>query len=153
MKYKVAILIGSDTDRPLMEQSMPYFNYFNINAKIMTMSAHRNPDDVSDFSKNARKNGYSIIIGAAGMAAHLAGAIKSNTTLPVIGVPLPGGILDGLDSLFSTLQMPKGVPVATVTVGKAGAINAAILCAEILSLNDETLTKKLQKFKDNGAKI
>ena len=153
MKYKVAILIGSDTDRPLMEQSMPYFNYFNINAKIMTMSAHRNPDDVSEFSKNARKNGYSIIIGAAGMAAHLAGAIKSNTTLPVIGVPLPGGILDGLDSLFSTLQMPKGVPVATVTVGKAGAINAAILCAEILSLNDETLTKKLQEFKDNGAKI
>ena len=153
MKYKVAILIGSDTDRPLMEQSMPYFNYFNINAKIMTMSAHRNPDDVSQFSKNARKNGYSIIIGAAGMAAHLAGAIKSNTTLPVIGVPLPGGILDGLDSLFSTLQMPKGVPVATVTVGKAGAINAAILCAEILSLNDKLLTDKLQEFKDNGAKI
>ena len=153
MKYKVAILIGSDTDRPLMEQSMPYFNYFNINAEIITMSAHRNPDDVSQFSKNARKNGYSIIIGAAGMAAHLAGAIKSNTTLPVIGVPLPGGILDGLDSLFSTLQMPKGVPVATVTVGKAGAINAAILCAEILSLNDQTLTKKLQEFKDNGAKI
>ena len=153
MKYKVAILIGSDTDRPLMEQSMPYFNYFNINAKIMTMSAHRNPDDVSQFSKNARKNGYSIIIGAAGMAAHLAGAIKSNTTLPVIGVPLPGGILDGLDSLFSTLQMPKGVPVATVTVGKAGAINAAILCAEILSLNDKLLTEKLQEFKDNGAKI
>ena len=81
MKYKVAILIGSDTDRPLMEQSMPYFNYFNINAKIMTMSAHRNPDSVSEFSKSARKNGYSIIIGAAGMAAHLAGAIKSNTTL------------------------------------------------------------------------
>ena len=119
----------------------------------MTMSAHRNPDDVSQFSKNARKNGYSIIIGAAGMAAHLAGAIKSNTTLPVIGVPLPGGILDGLDSLFSTLQMPKGVPVATVTVGKAGAINAAILCAEILSLNDKLLTDKLQEFKDNGAKI
>ena len=153
MKYKVAILIGSDTDKPLMEQSMPYFNYFNINAKIMTMSAHRNPDEVSIFSKNARKNGYSIIIGAAGMAAHLAGAIKSNTTLPVIGVPLPGGILDGLDSLFSTLQMPKGVPVATVTVGKAGAINAAILCAEILSLNDKLLTDKLQEFKDNGAKI
>ena len=153
MKYKVAILIGSDTDKPLMEQSIPYFNYFNINAKIMTMSAHRNPDDVSKFSKSARKNGYSIIIGAAGMAAHLAGAIKSNTTLPVIGVPLPGGILDGLDSLLSTLQMPTGVPVATVTVGKAGAINAAILCAEILSLNDKSLTGKLQEFKDNGAKI
>jgi len=153
MNYKVAILIGSDTDRPLMENSMPYFNYFNINAEILTMSAHRNPDDVGEFSKKARGNGYSIIIGAAGMAAHLAGAIKANTTLPVIGVPLPGGVLDGLDSLFSTLQMPKGVPVATVAVGKAGAINAAILCAEILSLNDKSLTDKLQEFKDNGAKI
>ena len=153
MNYKVAILIGSDTDRPLMENSMPYFNYFNINAEILTMSAHRNPDDVGEFSKKARENGYSIIIGAAGMAAHLAGAIKANTTLPVIGVPLPGGVLDGLDSLFSTLQMPKGVPVATVAVGKAGAINAAILCAEILSLNDKSLTDKLQEFKDNGAKI
>ena len=153
MNYKVAILIGSDTDRPLMESSMPYFDYFDINAEIITMSAHRNPDDVAEFTKKARDNGFSIIIGAAGMAAHLAGAIKANTTLPVIGVPLPGGILDGLDSLFSTLQMPKGVPVATVAVGKAGAINAAILCAEILSLNDKILIEKLQVFKENGAKI
>ena len=153
MNYKVAILIGSDTDRPLMEASMPYFKFFNINAEIITMSAHRNPDNVGEFSKKARSNGYSVIIGAAGMAAHLAGAIKANTTLPVIGVPLPGGILDGLDSLLSTLQMPKGVPVATVAVGKAGAINAAILCAEILSLNDSLLQNKLQEFKENGAKI
>ena len=87
------------------------------------------------------------------MAAHLAGAIKANTTLPVIGVPLEGGVLTGLDSLLSTLQMPKGVPVATMTVGKSGAINAAILCAEILSLSDENMGKKLIEFKENGAKL
>ena len=93
------------------------------------------------------------MVGAAGMAAHLAGAIKANTTLPVIGVPLDGGILDGMDSLLSTVQMPKGVPVATVAVGKAGAINAAILSAEILSLNDENISKKLDEFKLIGAKL
>lgn len=150
---KIAILLGSETDRPIVESSLPYFEYFNMNVEIFIKSAHRNPEDVSDFSKNARSNGYSIIIGAAGMAAHLAGAIKSNTTLPVIGIPLPGGMMDGLDSLMSTLQMPKGVPVATMTVGKAGAINAAILCAEILSLNSDDIKDKLKEFKNNGAKI
>ena len=153
MEYKVAILIGSDNDRHLLEVSMPYFKHFNINAEIITMSAHRNPDNVADFAKNARKNGYSILAGAAGMAAHLAGAIKANSTLPVIGIPLPGGMMDGLDSVLATMQMPKGVPVATMSVGKSGAINAAILCAEILSLNDERLVEKLTEFKNNGATI
>ena len=153
MDHKVAILIGSDTDRPILEKSLPYFDYFDINVEIITMSAHRNPNKVADFSKNARINGYSVIIGAAGMAAHLAGAIKANTTLPVVGVPLPGGMMDGLDSVLSTLQMPKGVPVATMSVGNSGAINAAILCAEILSLNDSVLVDKLNKFKTNGAKL
>ena len=153
MEYKVAILIGSDNDRHLLEVSIPYFEYFNINAEIITMSAHRNPDDVADFAKKARLNGYSILVGAAGMAAHLAGAIKANSTLPVIGIPLPGGMMDGLDSVLATMQMPKGVPVATMSVGKSGAINAAILCAEILSLNDQNLVEKLSNFKDNGAKI
>ena len=103
--------------------------------------------------KILESDGYKIIIGAAGMAAHLAGAIKANTTLPVIGVPLPGGILTGLDSLLSTLQMPKGVPVATMTVGKSGAINAAILCAEILALSNDGINLKLIEFKNNGAKL
>ncbi len=117
------------------------------------MSAHRNPHEVSKFASNARINGYDILIGAAGMAAHLAGALKAHSTLPVIGVPLPGGIQDGTDSLFSTVQMPKGVPVATMAVGKAGAINAAILSAEILSLNNSNLINLLDKFKKNGSKL
>ena len=153
MNYKVAILIGSDTDRPILEKSLPYFKYFDIEVEIITMSAHRNPDKVADFSKNARDNGYSVLAGAAGMAAHLAGAIKANSTLPVIGIPLPGGMMDGLDSVLATMQMPKGVPVATMSVGSSGAINSAILCAEILSLNDDDLVKKLSKFKANGATI
>ena len=117
------------------------------------MSAHRNPDDVSKFASSARDNGYHVLIGAAGMAAHLAGALKAHSTLPVIGVPLAGGIEDGLDALLSTVQMPKGVPVATMAVGKSGAINAAILTAEILSLNNTTLSEKLTEFKNIGSKL
>ena len=153
MKNKVAILIGSETDRNIMESSFKYFEYFNINVDLFVMSAHRNPEKVSLFAKTARENGYGLLIGAAGMAAHLAGALKSNSTLPVIGVPLPGGMQDGLDSLLSTVQMPKGVPVATMAVGKAGAINAAILSAEIFSINDENLINKLNEFKDLGCKL
>ena len=153
MSNKVAILIGSETDRDTMEAANKYYEYFSIDYEIKVLSAHRNPESVHDFSLNARSNGYKIIIGAAGMAAHLAGAIKSTSTLPVIGVPLDGGILTGLDSLLSTLQMPKGVPVATMTVGKSGAINAAILCAEIFALNDDNMVNKLSEFKKNGAKL
>ncbi len=153
MNYKVAILIGSETDKDVMESGNKYYEYFGINSEIIVLSAHRNPADVEAFASKARENGYSVLIGAAGMAAHLAGALKANSTLPVIGVPLAGGILDGLDSLFATVQMPKGVPVATMAVGKAGAINAAILCAEIFSLNDPSIKSKLDEFKNNGAKL
>ena len=153
MNNKVAILLGSDSDLKYVESSKEYFDYFDINYEIHILSAHRTPSKVAEFAKNARENGYGILIGAAGMAAHLAGAIKSTSTLPVIGVPLDGGILTGLDSLLSTLQMPKGVPVATMTVGKAGAINAAVLCAEIFGLYDTNLSKKLIQFKNNGCKI
>ena len=153
MSNKVAILIGSETDRNTMEAANKYYEYFSIDYEIKVLSAHRNPESVHDFSLNARSNGYKIIMGAAGMAAHLAGGIKSTSTLPVIGVPLDGGILTGLDSLLSTLQMPKGVPVATMTVGKSGAINAAILCAEIFALNDDNMVNKLSEFKKNGAKL
>ena len=153
MNNKVAILIGSETDREVMESANKYYEYFNIDFEIKVLSAHRNPLEVHEFCVTAPLNGYKIIVGAAGMAAHLAGAIKANTTLPVIGVPLDGGILTGLDSLLSTLQMPKGVPVATMSVGKSGAINAAILCAEIFALNDEKLQLKLTNFKKDGAKL
>ena len=153
MNKKIAILLGSETDRETMEAANKYYEYFGLNYEIFIMSAHRNPKDVHQFASSARENGYAVLVGAAGMAAHLAGAIKANSTLPVIGVPLEGGVLTGLDSLLSTLQMPKGVPVATMTVGKSGAINAAILCAEILALSDENIDQKLIEFKENGAKL
>ena len=153
MNGKASILIGSESDRHIMESSRPYYEYFNIEMDLRVMSAHRNPDEVRIFASSARENGYQVMIGAAGMAAHLAGALKAYSTLPVIGVPLPGGIGDGMDALLSTVQMPKGVPVATMSVGKSGAINAAILCAEIFALNNEKIKKKLIEFKLNGAKL
>ena len=150
---KVSFLIGSESDRKTVEASLDYFEYFGIDIEITVMSAHRNPLEVKEFSASARSNGYSILICGAGMAAHLGGAVKANTTLPVIGVPLAGGMMDGLDSLLSTVQMPKGVPVATMSIGKSGSINAAILCAEIFSLNDDKILSKLDKFKSNGANL
>ena len=153
MNGKAAILIGSETDRETIEASKKYFDYFDIEMDLRVMSAHRNPAQVADFATSARDNGYSVLIGAAGMAAHLAGALKAHSTLPVIGIPLGGGIEDGLDALMSTVQMPKGVPVATMAVGKAGAINAAILTAEIISLNNNVVRDKLLEFKNIGAKL
>ena len=153
MNGKAAILIGSESDRHIMESSRPYYEYFDIEMDLRVMSAHRNPDEVSRFASSARDNGYHVLIGAAGMAAHLAGALKAHSTLPVIGVPLPGGIIDGMDALLSTVQMPKGVPVATMSVGKAGAINAAILTAEIISLQNDKVAEKLNEFKAAGSKL
>ena len=150
---KVAILLGSVSDKHIVEHSLEYYTYFNINVEVHIMSAHRNPKKVSDFAQNARKNGYKILIGGAGMAAHLAGTLKANSVLPVIGLPLPGGLQDGIDALLSTVQMPKGVPVATMGVGKSGAINAAILCAEIFALSDSKMLNKLLKFKKSGCVI
>ncbi|MCB0280887.1 MAG: 5-(carboxyamino)imidazole ribonucleotide mutase, partial [Calditrichaeota bacterium] len=134
---KVAILIGSESDTKFIEAAYDYFRYFGIEYELHVLSAHRNPHEVSKFAGNARNNGYSALIGAAGMAAHLAGVLAAHSDLPVIGVPMPGGISDGMDSLLSTVQMPKGVPVATFAVGKAGAINAAIFVAQFLSLTDD----------------
>ena len=153
MNGKAAILIGSESDRHIMESSRPYYEYFDIEMDLRVMSAHRNPDEVSRFASSARDNGYHVLIGAAGMAAHLAGALKAHSTLPVIGVPLPGGIQDRMDALLSTVQMPKGVPVATMSVGKAGAINAAILTAEIISLQNEKVVEKLKEFKRAGSTL
>ena len=150
---KIGVLIGSESDKKTMESARDYYDYFDLKMNLFVMSAHRNPAEVSEFALNARQNGYHVLVGAAGMAAHLAGVIKAHTTLPVIGVPLDGGIITGLDSLLATVQMPKGVPVATVAVGKAGAINAAILCAEIFSLTNNNLVEKLDQFKYNGCNI
>ena len=153
MEKKVAILLGSKNDMKFVEPSEQYFKHFNINYEVHIMSAHRTPAKVAEFAGSARENDYFLLIGAAGMAAHLAGALKAHSTLPVVGVPLPGGMMDGLYSLLATLQMPKGVPVATMTVGKAGFINAAIFTAELLSLHNDEIKEKLDDFKANGATI
>ncbi len=145
--------MGSDSDKKYMDAAEPYLEHFGIEFDVQVMSAHRNHDQVHEFSAQARDNGYGVIIAGAGMAAHLAGAVKAKTSLPVIGVPLPGGISDGMDALLSTVQMPKGVPVATMSVGKAGAINAAVLAAEILSLSNAELVDKLTAYKARGAKL
>ena len=153
MTGKVAIILGSKNDMKFVDDSLEYYKFFNIDVETHVISAHRRPDDVARFAKDARNNGYSILIGGAGMAAHLSGALKANSTLPVIGVPLAGGMNDGMDALLSTVQMPKGVPVATMSVGKSGMINAAVLCAEIFSLNDTSLVKRLEEFKGKGCNI
>ena len=150
---KVALLIASETDRPLMEAALPYLDHFEVPYELHVMSAHRQPAEVARFASAARDDGFGVIVAGAGMAAHLAGAVKAHSTLPVIGVPLPGGVADGLDALLATVQMPKGVPVATMSVGQAGASNAAVLAAEILALEDPGLSERLQQFKDQGAKL
>lgn len=150
---KVAILMGSETDRQTMEAAVPYLDHFGIPYEVHVMSAHRNPDAVAKFATAAVDNGIGVFIAGAGMAAHLAGALKAHSILPVIGVPLSGGIMDGMDALLSTVQMPKGVPVATMAVGKAGAINAAVLAVEIFAVHSEDLQAKLIAFKAAGAKL
>ena len=153
MNKKVAILLGSKNDLKYVESSEQYFKFFGIDFEVHILSAHRTPGKVAEFATNARENNYSILIGSAGMAAHLAGALKANSTLPVIGIPLGGGNIDGMDALLSTVQMPKGVPVATMAIGKAGAINAAILSAEIISITNKDVEKKLEEFKESGSKL
>lgn len=150
---KIAILLGSESDEKHITASFDYFSYFGISYEVHFLSAHRNPNEVATFASNARKNGFSALIGGAGMAAHLAGALAAHSDLPILGVPMPGGISDGLDALLATVQMPKGVPVATFAVGKAGMINAAIFTAQMLSLENEDLQKKLRQFKGNGCQI
>ncbi len=149
----VAILMGSISDDSAAEECRKYFDYFNIPFEKQVLSAHRNPKETSEFAEKAEENGFKIIIGIAGMAAHLPGVIAAHTKLPVIGVPMPGSHLNGVDALYSVVQMPKGVPVATVAIGTAGAGNAAILCAQILALSDPALKEKLTEFKNQGCKL
>ncbi|RDU55709.1 5-(carboxyamino)imidazole ribonucleotide mutase [Helicobacter sp. MIT 01-3238] len=144
MKF-VSVIMGSKSDYEVMSECLKVLDNFGVRYEVLISSAHRSPQRTHDYIKDAESRGVQVFIGAAGMAAHLAGAIISQTTKPVIGVPLKGGILDGLDALLSTLQMPSSMPVATMAVGKAGAINAAYLATQILSLNDENLAQKLRQ--------
>lgn len=146
-KSAVAIVMGSDSDLPTMVEATKILDEHKVGFEVKILSAHRSPDDVARFAKEARRNGFKVIIAGAGGSAHLAGVIASHTTLPVIGVPMETKELKGIDSLFSTVQMPSGVPVATVSIGKTGAKNAAILALQILSLRDKRLEKKLSDFK------
>ena len=142
----ISIIMGSDSDLPIMEETTKILKSFGIKYEMKILSAHRTPDAVRKYVKRAEKKGIKIFIAGAGAAAHLPGVIASHTTLPIIGVPL-GSELKGLDSLFSIVQMPKGVPVATMAIGKAGAINAAILAAEIFALSDRKIKKRIQDFR------
>ncbi|MBN2298997.1 MAG: 5-(carboxyamino)imidazole ribonucleotide mutase [Deltaproteobacteria bacterium] len=145
---KIAIVMGSKSDLSIMEECSGILRQFGIPYEMRILSAHRTPEEVAAFSKNAREEGFSIIIAGAGMAAHLAGVISAYTTLPVIGVPLDAS-LQGMDALFSMVQMPPGVPVATMGVGKAGAKNAALLAVEILSLADDSLQARLEQYRQD----
>ena len=147
---KVAVIMGSDSDLPVVQKGIEKLVEYGVPYEVHVYSAHRTPVEAKEFSVNARANGFGAIIAAAGMAAHLAGAIAANTTLPVIGIPVKSKNFDGLDALLSTVQMPTGIPVATVAVD--GAANAALLAIEILAVTDEELAKKLDASRDEGAK-
>ena len=140
---KVAIILGSDSDLPVAKKTAAVLKELEIPFEIHVYSAHRTPEAARDFARGAREAGFGVMIAAAGMAAHLAGALAANTTLPVIGIPCTGPLLDGLDALLSTVQMPSGIPVATVAVG--GGANAALLAAEMLALSEPELAEKLEK--------
>lgn len=152
-KSAVAVVMGSDSDMATMQSCIDQLKDFGIKPAVRIISAHRTPQIAAEFADNAAKNGIKVIIAAAGMAAHLAGALAGRTTLPVIGVPLAAkdGV-GGLDALLSTVQMPPGVPVATVAVGKPGAKNAAVLAIQILALSDPDLAEKLAAFKKQQEK-
>ena len=140
---KIAVIMGSDSDLPVVKKATDILEAFGVPYEVHVFSAHRTPVEAAEFTKAARKNGFGAIIAAAGMAAHLAGAIAANTTLPVVGIPVVSGNLGGMDALLSTVQMPTGIPVATVAIN--GAANAALLCIEMLAINDDELAAKLDK--------
>ncbi len=150
-KYRVAIVFGSDSDWPVMEACVAQLRALGEEPRVEVMSAHRNPDTVQAFAKGAETNGLEVIIAAAGMSNALAGAVAAHTCLPVIGVPLASGSMQGMDALLSTVQMPPGIPVACVSVGDAGAKNAALLAVQIIARHDEKLAAAYRKFKTEQA--
>ncbi len=147
---KVAIIMGSDSDLPVVSKACDTLKQFGVPCEMHIYSAHRTPEEAKQFSETAREKGFGVIIAAAGMAAHLAGAVAANTTLPVIGIPMKSKYLDGMDALLSTVQMPSGIPVATVAID--GAVNAALLAIEILAVTDEDLAAKLKAKRDSDTK-
>jgi 5-(carboxyamino)imidazole ribonucleotide mutase len=149
MTPQVLILIGSESDRATMEKTVKTLGEFGITSQLEVASAHRTPTKVATLVREGEKNGVKVFIAAAGMAAHLGGAVAANTIRPVIGVPLAGSALNGMDSLLSTVQMPKGIPVATVAIGDHGAINAGFLAAQIIALGDPAVAAKLRERREN----
>lgn len=147
---KVAVLMGSASDKDKMAPAVEMLSRFGLECDEKVLSAHRNPDEVATFARSARREGYVSIICGAGMAAHLAGVVAAHTSLPVVGVPLSGGALGGVDALYATVQMPKGIPVATVAVD--GAANAAVLVVEMLAITDGALAGRLDEFRAEGAR-
>jgi 5-(carboxyamino)imidazole ribonucleotide mutase len=145
---KVGIVMGSDSDLPVVEKAFAMLDDLKVPYEVHVFSAHRTPDSASEFASGARENGFGVLIAAAGKAAHLAGALAARSTLPIIGIPVKSSTLDGLDALLSTVQMPAGMPVATVAID--GAANAAHLAAEILALSDDTLYGKLTALRESG---
>lgn len=150
MSKKVAVIMGSDSDFPIVSPAIKRLKSFGIPVEVRVMSAHRTPDAAAEFSKNAKAEGFGVIIAAVGKAAHLGGVLAAYTTLPVIGVPVKSSTLDGLDALLSMVQMPSGVPVATVAID--GADNAAILAAQMLALSDDSIAAQLEQMKVDMAK-
>ena len=148
---KVGIVMGSDSDLPILQKTMDTLSDFGIPYECHIYSAHRTPEEAGAFARNARSNGFGVIIAAAGMAAHLAGAMAANTTLPVIGIPCKSTCLDGIDALLSTVQMPSGIPVATVAIN--GGVNAALLSAQILAVSDDELAAKLDAKRASDAAV
>ena len=146
---KVAIIMGSDSDLPVVEKAFSVLEEYGVEYEVHVYSAHRTPIEARDFAVNARENGFGAVIAAAGKAAHLAGALAANTTLPVIGIPVKSSTLDGLDALLSTVQMPSGIPVATVAID--GAANAALLAIQILAVSDNELAVKLAQARTKAA--
>lgn len=144
---QVAIMIGSDSDLAVMKSAVDVLNQMGVKSEVRVLSAHRTPDAAAEYVTSATQRGVKVFIAGAGMAAHLAGAVAANTTRPVIGVPLSGSALNGLDALYATVQMPGGVPVATMAIGKAGAKNAGLLACQILALSDEKLNQKMREYK------
>ena len=149
MMKKVAVIMGSDSDLPVVEKAINTLCEYGVPYEVHVFSAHRTPEEARAFASSARQNGFGVMIAAAGMAAHLAGAIAANTTLPVIGIPVKSKYLDGIDALLSTVQMPTGIPVATVAID--GAANAALLSIQMLAIEDAALAKKLDDARRAGA--
>ena len=145
---KVGVVMGSASDLPVVEKALGVLQEYGVEFEVRVLSAHRCPEEARNFAATARESGFSVLIAAAGMAAHLAGALAANTTLPVIGIPVKSAVLDGMDALLSTVMMPSGIPVATVAID--GAKNAALLAIEILAVGDEALAKKLDAAREEG---